>query len=793
MAVKIPTFADLGFNDPRAVGGLPQYPGEDPGAAGLAAFGKGVATAGGAALDYAAEEERKRSKLEEALATADLAGDVIRRSEALKVETDPEKITQLRAGFSEALNRAAQGISSDYRRKLWAATHSKTVAEGEAQADLRNTAIYRDRYAAGIDEQAADKARLGASASDPMAFDVSLQAVRNLYGSAEEAGVLTAEQALRRRRAAEKQLVVGRVGNLINRGDPAGAVALLDRYGTELEIDAGTIETLRRSAETRGHKLSAIGAVDEAMGMVPRASSGGGSAVERFLNLTERLESGGQNIPQRVVGPNGGYNPSTGTVTGPSTAQGYFQITNTTWGEFAPQAGVDLGQYPNAMSAPYEVQRKVARTIATTSGVQHWTDYNKALRAAVQKEGLPVSGPVRASPIPTDVEGVRAGHIPTDTSGARATLIPAVPGRDIQVGRTIEETDPALAADINAAPAAGEPIPLDAPAPAPTRVVPAPSYFQARENIMRNPNLMPAVREEALDQLAHRFARDSAVIRDMETRAKENFANQQKATAASLLARAIRGEALDSQMLAGLVETQQITDDQYRAVQTEAAREGRDDPQTYSEFSRRAYAGEDISTDLWRAIAEKRLKGSTAEALQRTANARRERGDDQIERAAYATLRTAAGMDAQERPMIDFDKAATANQLQLWSLAQQEWNRRVLVGRQDETGRIVREDPNAVLADMLPRYSRPVERIEAFPKPRMGAVTKLEDIPALVEKTYAAHARGVMTDVQLAEEELLIAKLEAILEAQKKRTDAAAAAPKPAAGDNAGRGRLKAQ
>jgi hypothetical protein len=90
-------------------------------------------------------------------------------------------------------------------------------------------------------------------------------------------------------------------------------------------------------------------------------------------------------------------------VTGPSSAQGYFQITNTTWKEFAPNAGVDLGKYPNALSAPYEVQKAVARNIVTTSGVQHWTNYNANLRQAVAFAGLPTNGPISGGAGPTSV------------------------------------------------------------------------------------------------------------------------------------------------------------------------------------------------------------------------------------------------------------------------------------------------------------------------------------------------------------------------------------------------------
>ena len=46
-------------------------------------------------------------------------------------------------------------------------------------------------------------------------------------------------------------------------------------------------------------------------------------------------------------------------------AEGYYQITGPTWQDFAPRAGVDLKQYPSALTAPYEIQSKVADIIPT--------------------------------------------------------------------------------------------------------------------------------------------------------------------------------------------------------------------------------------------------------------------------------------------------------------------------------------------------------------------------------------------------------------------------------------------
>lgn len=116
--------------------------------------------------------------------------------------------------------------------------------------------------------------------------------------------------------------------------------------------------------------------------------------VEDFLDLTEQEESRSRNVHQNVVPPGGGYNPSVGRVTGPSSAQGWFQFINPTWQTFAKQIGVDVDKWPNAKLAPYKVQRDVARHVATTDGVQHWTKFNKDLAAKAKELGYPLSGPI---------------------------------------------------------------------------------------------------------------------------------------------------------------------------------------------------------------------------------------------------------------------------------------------------------------------------------------------------------------------------------------------------------------
>lgn len=92
------------------------------------------------------------------------------------------------------------------------------------------------------------------------------------------------------------------------------------------------------------------------------------------LTAIKKYESGGKNVPNYMFGP--GY-----------TAQGYFQITNSTWRDIAPKVGIDLKQYPNAMSAPYSVQESAAAALYNTRGFQPWAPHNPALRTYIAENG----------------------------------------------------------------------------------------------------------------------------------------------------------------------------------------------------------------------------------------------------------------------------------------------------------------------------------------------------------------------------------------------------------------------
>jgi hypothetical protein len=126
----------------------------------------------------------------------------------------------------------------------------------------------------------------------------------------------------------------------------------------------------------------------------------GGALTGDPLDLIARYESGGKNIEQGVVGLGGGYNPSVGRVTGPSSASGPWQMIDPTWRKAAAAVGIDTNQYPRAITAPVELQRKAAQYLYDTEGFKPWAPYNANLRAALGRGGGPdvlERGPSRVS------------------------------------------------------------------------------------------------------------------------------------------------------------------------------------------------------------------------------------------------------------------------------------------------------------------------------------------------------------------------------------------------------------
>jgi hypothetical protein len=89
---------------------------------------------------------------------------------------------------------------------------------------------------------------------------------------------------------------------------------------------------------------------------------GGGSGGGSFMDALASIESGDKNIVSGVDKDSRGLTLAQGGNAS-EISQGHFQIQTATWRDFAKQAGVDVNQYPTAMSAPREVQAQVASVI----------------------------------------------------------------------------------------------------------------------------------------------------------------------------------------------------------------------------------------------------------------------------------------------------------------------------------------------------------------------------------------------------------------------------------------------
>jgi hypothetical protein len=102
------------------------------------------------------------------------------------------------------------------------------------------------------------------------------------------------------------------------------------------------------------------------------------------LGLIMKYEGGYKN-QMNYMGKRQGLDPNTAKG---YTAQGYYQILNSNWRRLAPKLGITT---TNAMSSSLEDQTKVALALMRENpnrpggGIQNWSNYNPALRAALAR------------------------------------------------------------------------------------------------------------------------------------------------------------------------------------------------------------------------------------------------------------------------------------------------------------------------------------------------------------------------------------------------------------------------
>lgn len=268
MAAKIPTFADLSFNDPRAVTPGVRFPASDPVAEAQGRLGQGLQQLGGAALKVADYQEDKRQALNEATATTDFVNRLIPLHTQISLEHDPAQIAQLRRQYDSMLQTSAQAIDDPGRKARFIASHSRTLLQANADADERLALLGRQNAAVGIERQLDQLATNGAR--DQRTFDIALLGGKQLLESASNAG-LSPEWVYQREKRFSGQLITGRVNSLIEQGDAEGAKALLDRHPNE--IDPVHADVLRRRAEAKGVSVTGDALANWSLGLGPEPAA----------------------------------------------------------------------------------------------------------------------------------------------------------------------------------------------------------------------------------------------------------------------------------------------------------------------------------------------------------------------------------------------------------------------------------------------------------------------------------------------------------------------------------------
>ncbi len=157
-----------------------------------------------------------------------------------------------------------------------------------------------------------------------------------------------------------------------------------------------------KPAGTTGGDLSGLAGIPGAAAPViaqPQVSTSGGDP----LSLISKFESGGRNIK----------NPT-------SSASGPWQFLDSTWRETAPKEGVDISQYPTAMSAPVDVQKRVAQRLYNERGYSPWAPYNSRLAAALRGPGVGGAGRAGAGAMAPEFTPPPADDAALDTGGQPA-------------------------------------------------------------------------------------------------------------------------------------------------------------------------------------------------------------------------------------------------------------------------------------------------------------------------------------------------------------------------------------
>lgn len=256
------------------------------------------------------------------------------------------------------------------------------------------------------------------------------------------------------------------------------------------------------------------------------------------------------------------------------------------------------------------------------------------------------------------------------------------------------------------------------------------SLADAVEDPQKYPGLLPEKREilsRQIENAAYRMnARGAAAASRADALAERHLRQSQAYNAAQLVVAARAGK-LDEKTLPELVRTQQLSESGYAAVVAALDREekGRDDPIAAGGLRAAVEAGHANADDINDAFAAGRISNATHAAMMEKWGERQHQKDDQVERGAFQTLKSVTSGNAVEQGIIK-DDTLRGRAEQAWAQALGEWNRRVLVNK---------EDPLSVLSEIGPKYAQVMPKSPTWlAPPKFGAVQSLDD----VKRVYSA-------------------------------------------------------
>lgn len=421
MPFKLPDASVLGSDDPRATGGLPVFPQEDPGAAAGVEFGKQAQRLGNVLLNIQDERDQKANQINSALASADLETNLFHTKEALKTATDPAKIDELKASLSDHLANAAQTITDPSARELWTAKHQLHLVEAEGAADKQQFKVWTDRFLAGANTQLDEQRKIAVQATDPADREQAKTRIGDIIGSLEKSGVISQTEGQKAARDQGEGIIAGTVHWLNANGDPVGALKFLN--DNKANIDPARLDSLNNELKPKADRQVGIaGAARNRPGTAPDEVVDPGAAAP----LVRKYESEGLaaqlGISPYVIGVGGtdlsnapgdpnkaGFPIWDGH--GNSHAAGAYQFQPDTWAKYA----VPLGIHDFSPAS----QDKVFAAAYAAEGYGPWAPYNPTLARAIR------GGAGQATPAVTTVAAT--GDQGEGPQAAPAAAAPAGP------------------------------------------------------------------------------------------------------------------------------------------------------------------------------------------------------------------------------------------------------------------------------------------------------------------------------------------------------------------------------